>query len=62
MINVIETSDIKVLTSIRRSGKSKLLDELKKYIMNNVDNFNIKKYNNLKNVKISIIILRNIKK
>ncbi len=56
MINVIGTPDIKVITGVRRSGKSKLLEAFKEYIINNVDdynvihiNFNMKAYDNLKN-------------
>lgn len=41
LINVMGTPDIKVITGIRRSGKSKLLEELKKYIIDNVKNNNI---------------------
>lgn len=41
LINVIGTPDIKVITGVRRSGKSKLLEALKKYIINSIPNHNI---------------------
>lgn len=55
IINVIGTPDIKVITGVRRSGKSKLLEALKKYVTDNVSdcniihiNFNLSKFEELK--------------
>ena len=54
MIRVIDTPDIKVITGVRRAGKSKLLELFKKYIEKNIDNsniihinYNLKKFDNL---------------
>lgn len=58
MIHVIGTPDIKVLTGVRRSGKSKLLEAFKAYVQKNIPNaniihinFNLSKYENLKEYK-----------
>ena len=54
MINVIGTPDIKVITGVRRCGKSKLLDAFKEYIEGNIPdnniihiNFNLPEYEHL---------------
>lgn len=53
IINVIDTPDIKVITGVRRSGKSKLLDAFFDYLTNNIGGniirikLNLKKYEKL---------------
>lgn len=53
--NVIGTPDIKVITGVRRSGKSKLLEAFKRYILENIShanivhiNFNLEEFEKLK--------------
>lgn len=55
LIKVMGTPDIKVITGVRRSGKSKLLESFKNYISSNVNNtniihinFNLTQFENLK--------------
>ena len=41
LISVMGTPDIKIITGVRRSGKSKLLEEFQKYIKKNIEDYNI---------------------
>ena len=41
VINVMGTPDVKVITGVRRCGKSKLLEAFKKYISSTNSNANI---------------------
>lgn len=58
MVGVIGTPDIKVITGVRRCGKSKLLEAFKSYVQKNIPNaniihinFNLSEYDNLKDYK-----------
>ena len=41
LIDIMGTPDIKIITGVRRSGKSKLLEVFKNYIEEHIENFNI---------------------
>jgi len=41
LVSVMGTPDIKIITGVRRSGKSKLLEEFQKYIKKNIEDYNI---------------------
>ena len=54
LINVMGTPDIKVITGVRRSGKSKLLEAFKDYVEEEIPdhniihiNFNLPEYDHL---------------
>ena len=54
LINTMNTPDIKVITGVRRAGKSKLLEEFKKYITDNIEdnkiihiNYSLVKYESI---------------
>ena len=58
LINIIGTPDIKVITGVRRSGKSKLLEIFQDYIRENIEdsniisiNFNLLEFEHLQNYK-----------
>lgn len=55
LIDIIGTPDIKVITGVRRSGKSKLLEMFRKYVSENIHesniiniNFNLVKFDKLR--------------
>ena len=50
LIDVVWTPDIKVITGVTRSGKSKLLEMFRNYIKENIKNvnFNLVKFNKLR--------------
>ena len=41
LIDIMGTPDIKIITGVRRSGKSKLLEVFKNYIEEHIENSNI---------------------
>ena len=49
LIGVIGTPDIKIITGVRRSGKSKLLSQFKEYIEKYIENYIYIKCTNIKN-------------
>mgnify|MGYP003341929248 CR=1 FL=1 len=57
LIDVMNTPDIKVITGIRRSGKSKLLESFMKYITKNDSQSNII-YINLESIKYKNLTLK----
>lgn len=55
---VAETLDIKIITGVRRSRKSKLLEMFKEYIKSNINNYNSidKKYDYLNDIYNTLIV------
>ena len=56
LINVIDTPDIKVITGVRRCGKSKLMDAFVSYVQNQLGS------NNVIRIKLNLKEFENLKK
>ena len=59
LINVLGTPDIKVITGVRRSGKSKLLEAFRAYFESEIPNCNIIQINfNLPHAPLKLKYIR----
>ena len=56
MIDLKDTPDIKIITGIRRSGKSQLMQAYVEYLQNHFDNVNIMRRKSL-NLKRALTIM-----